>query len=116
MVTAINVVKAKYRMARSPSFPNLLMSFIERIPAMMENSTKGTTMNFRRLRKMVPNGLMNSFTKPGWSCSRIPAMMASTRATAIWVVSDSLIFIVVYFCEDGKRQVIFSSSDDLLQF
>ena len=34
------------------------MSFIERMPAMIENSTNGTTMNFSRLRKIVPKGLI----------------------------------------------------------
>ena len=40
-------------MDRSPSFPNLLMSFIESIPDMMENNTSGATMNFSKLRKIT---------------------------------------------------------------
>ena len=38
--------------------PTFLMSFMEIIPHIMENSTIGTTMNFSKFRKIVPNGLI----------------------------------------------------------
>ena len=38
--------------------PTFEMSFIDRMPAMMEKSTSGNTMNFSRFRKMMPMGLI----------------------------------------------------------
>ena len=56
MTQAIAVVQRKYAMVFQPTAPTFFMSSMERIPSIMENSTTGTTMNFRRLTKMVPKG------------------------------------------------------------
>ena len=41
-----------------PTEPTRPMSCIEMTPEAMENSTMGTTMNFSRFRKIVPQGRM----------------------------------------------------------
>ena len=70
------------------------MSFIERMPAMMEKSTSGATINFSKFRKIMPKGLIYVSTKPAWLRSKMPATTASSRAMPIWAVRES--FFIFY--------------------
>ncbi len=65
------------------------MSFIDKMPAIIEKRTSGTTMNFSRFRKMMPMGLMYVLMKSAWLCRSMPANTASSRAMPICVVRDN---------------------------
>ena len=94
--TAKSVVTIKYIKVRSPSLPTFETSFIESMPAMMEKSTSGTTINFNKLRNIVPKGLIYVLTNEAWSCSSTPAITASNRAIPIWAVRESFFFSVIF--------------------
>ncbi len=56
MTQAMAVVHKKYATVFQPTEPTFLISPMERIPSIMDNSTTGTTMNLSRLTKISPNG------------------------------------------------------------
>ena len=58
MEMAMAVVHRKYSNVFQPMEPTFLMSFMDKIPHMMDRRTMGQMTNFRRFRKMVPKGLM----------------------------------------------------------
>ena len=57
MTQATAVVARKYTTVFQPILPTLPISPMENMPSIMESSTSGTTINFRRLTKMSPKGL-----------------------------------------------------------
>jgi len=56
--TAINVVIMKNTIVFQPIDPSFFISPMEIMPQISDNKTRGTAMNFKRLMKIVPNGLM----------------------------------------------------------
>ena len=100
--------------------PTLEMSFIESIPAIMENRTSGTTMNFSRLRKMTPMGLIYVLTKSAWLRSNMPTNTASSSAM-IWAVRDIFLSfktrviptVFSYFPSKRRMSASISSGDTI---
>ena len=56
MVQAMAVVIMNIATVFQPTEPNFLISPMETIPSIIESKTTGTTMNFKRLTKIVPMG------------------------------------------------------------
>ena len=61
---ATKVVPTYIIMVFAPIFLILEISFKSEIPLIKEASIKGTAINFKRLIKIVPKGLIQSVTKP----------------------------------------------------
>ena len=53
---AMAVVTRKYATVFQPTEPTFFMSPMEMMPSIIDSSTTGTTMNLRRLTKLVPKG------------------------------------------------------------
>ena len=56
MTQAMAVVTRKYNTVFMPTVPTFRISFMERMPSIMDRSTTGTTINFKRFTKMSPKG------------------------------------------------------------
>ena len=64
MMRAIRVVPRYIAIVLPPIRDSLLRSDREAIPVMSEASTSGTATSSRSLRKIVPNGAIQSAVKP----------------------------------------------------
>ena len=60
----------------------------------MQTNWKLIYKSICRFRKMLPKGLMYSFTKSALSCSKMPATTDRASAKAIWEVRDSFFIIL----------------------